>query len=114
MRLARRGAEREASDDLSDEGAVSAGGQPSGLPVVADGALGSGRVRAAPAGSRAIPCRQRMDVSVRRTNCSSAAVPTRELPDLSSSGDQTAMLQCFGTIATIPPPTPLFAGRPTR
>lgn len=41
-------------------------------------------------------------------------MPASELPASSSSGLQTAMAISCGTIATIPPPTPDFAGSPTR
>ena len=47
-------------------------------------------------------------------NRSSATVPTTEVPNRSSSGDHTAIAALPGTMATMPPPTPLLAGRPTR
>ena len=47
-------------------------------------------------------------------NNSSAAQPANELPDLSSSGDQTATVKALGTTAIIPPPTPDFHGMPIR
>ena len=48
------------------------------------------------------------DHSIRLANCSSAAVPSLELPTWSSPGDQTAIE------AKMPPPTPDLPGRPTR
>ena len=45
--------------------------------------------------------------------CSKKSDPANELPDLSSPGDHTAKVISFGITATIPPPTPLFAGNPT-
>ncbi len=41
-------------------------------------------------------------------------MPAQELPLSLSAGDQTAVVQRPGMIATMPPPTPLFPGRPTR
>jgi hypothetical protein len=51
---------------------------------------------------------------VRVTKCSSAAVASTEFPNRSSSGDQTQIVPTLGMTATVPPPTPLFAGKPTR
>src|SRR5699024_2137974 len=42
-----------------------------------------------------------------------AATPRTLLPCGSSGGEQTASPACPGSTATIPPPTPDFAGRPT-
>ena len=41
-------------------------------------------------------------------------MPLAEFPFLLSGGLQTATLYCPGCTATIPPPTPLFPGNPTR
>ena len=47
-------------------------------------------------------------------NASSAAVPTTLVPNRSSSGDHTAIVALPGTTETMPPPTPLLDGKPTR
>jgi len=57
---------------------------------------------------------QNTEIPVLVVNSSRARVPARELPEGSSPGDQTHTLKCPGMIAAIPPPTPLFPGRPTR
>jgi hypothetical protein len=43
-----------------------------------------------------------------------AFCPRTELPYLSSGGDTTPIPSLPGTIANIPPPTPLLAGVPVR
>ena len=48
------------------------------------------------------------------TNCSSANAPSTELPLASSSGPHTATVPTPGTMATMPPPTPVFMGNPIR
>ena len=57
---------------------------------------------------------QKIDCPVCVVNHSSASVPASELPLLSSPGDHTHTAISPGSTATMPPPTPLFAGRPTR
>ena len=54
------------------------------------------------------------DQPVRCASISSAAVPSSELPVGPRPGDQTAIDALPGATARIPPPTPLFPGRPTR
>ena len=56
---------------------------------------------------------QNTDHPIRELSSSSAAIPARELPAAFSSGDHTHTVNCPGTIATIPPPTPLLPGKPT-
>ncbi len=57
---------------------------------------------------------QNTDHPIRELSNSSAAIPARELPAAFNSGDHTHTVNCPGTIATIPPPTPLLPGNPTR
>ena len=51
---------------------------------------------------------------MRCDSASSAAMPISELPAAFSSGDQTQTVKRPGTTATMPPPTPLLPGSPTR
>ena len=60
------------------------------------------------------PIDQKTDQPMRELSNSSAAIPASELPAALSSGDHTQTVNCPGTIATMPPPTPLFPGNPTR
>ena len=60
------------------------------------------------------PYEPKMDQPVRCASISSAVDPNLLLPKVSRPGDQTAMEALPGAMARIPPPTPLFAGRPTR
>jgi len=60
------------------------------------------------------PRYQNTDQPIRWLSSSSAAIPASELPAALSSGDQTHTVNCPGTTATIPPPTPLLPGKPTR
>ena len=48
------------------------------------------------------------------TTPSKTAVPNKELPLAFSPGDQTVITPTSGMMATTPPPTPLFPGKPTR
>ena len=57
---------------------------------------------------------QKIDNLVIEVNISNASDPAWLLPLSSSAGDHTQMPHCPGKIATMPPPTPLFAGSPTR
>ncbi len=57
---------------------------------------------------------QNTDHPIRSLNNSNAFIPARELPAAFNSGDHTHTVNCPGTTATIPPPTPLLPGRPTR
>ena len=57
---------------------------------------------------------QNTDHPIRSLNNSNAFIPASELPAAFSSGDHTHTVNCPGTTATIPPPTPLLPGRPTR
>ena len=54
------------------------------------------------------------DHPVRWTSRSSATTPSREFPARSRPGDQTQIAALPGATARMPPPTPLFAGNPTR
>jgi hypothetical protein len=58
--------------------------------------------------------RQNTDRPVSVVNRSSASTPATELPRASSPGLHTHRPQRFGMTATMPPPTPLLPGRPTR
>lgn len=58
--------------------------------------------------------RQKIASPARCTNASNAAMPASELPLEFNAGDQTAIARRCGTTATIPPPTPLLVGNPTR
>ena len=69
--------------------------------------------RASAAPNRSPP-RQKIDRPMRVVNHSRASEPTSELPVASSPGDHTHTANSPGSTATIPPPTPLFAGNPTR
>ena len=60
------------------------------------------------------PANQNTDHPIRELSNSSAAIPARELPAAFNSGDHTHTVNCPGTMATIPPPTPLLPGNPTR
>jgi hypothetical protein len=53
------------------------------------------------------------DQSSLSVSISKARVPSNELPLSFSPGDHTAMDAVLGAIARMPPPTPLFDGRPT-
>ena len=55
-----------------------------------------------------------MDRAVILVNNSKAITPAKELPAESNPGDQTHTASSPGTKAKMPPPTPLFAGKPTR
>jgi hypothetical protein len=57
---------------------------------------------------------QNSDLPVNVVNRSSAWLPASELPLGSSSGDQTHTPSCPGMWPTMPPPTPLLQGMPTR
>ena len=57
---------------------------------------------------------QNTDHPESRVNSSSAATPPHELPCPSRGGLQTATTPRPGMTATMPPPMPLLAGRPTR
>jgi hypothetical protein len=56
----------------------------------------------------------KIDQPILLVRASSATRPRWELPLASRPGDQTAMDALPGAIARMPPPTPLFPGRPTR
>ncbi len=58
--------------------------------------------------------RQKTDRPVSVVNRSSAATPATELPRRSSPGLHTHRVHSPGTMAMIPPPTPLLPGSPTR
>ena len=58
--------------------------------------------------------RQKIDNPDRVVNNSSALVPAKELPLSFKPGDQTQTEKQPGITARIPPPTPLFPGKPTR
>ncbi len=55
-----------------------------------------------------------MDNPVLFVNNSKALIPANELPLSSRHGDQTAIDISPGITPTTAPPTPLFAGSPTR
>lgn len=57
---------------------------------------------------------QKIDHPVRVVNASRAASPAVEFPDGPSAGLHTQIVQRSGMTARMPPPTPLFAGNPTR
>lgn len=57
---------------------------------------------------------EKTDPVMRSLSNSNARIPASELPEALSAGDQTQMLYRPGTTATMPPPTPLLPGRPTR
>jgi hypothetical protein len=57
---------------------------------------------------------QKIDHPVRVVNVSRAASPAVEFPDGPSAGLHTQIVQRSGMTARMPPPTPLFAGNPTR
>ena len=57
---------------------------------------------------------QKIDRPVSVVNNSKAKDPAMELPEGSSPGDQTQTPHSLGISATMPPPTPLLAGSPTR
>ena len=57
---------------------------------------------------------QNTDHPIRSLNNSSAFIPASEFPAAFNSGDHTHTVNCPGTTATIPPPTPLLPGKPTR
>ena len=57
---------------------------------------------------------QNIDRPVSVVNNSNANDPAMEFPDGSRPGDQTQTPHSLGISATIPPPTPLLAGSPTR
>lgn len=57
---------------------------------------------------------QKMDRPVSVVSASSDRTPASELPFASSPGDHTHTAISPGSTATMPPPTPLFAGSPTR
>lgn len=54
------------------------------------------------------------DHPVFSTSFSSATAPARLVPAALRPGDQTQIAPCPGASATMPPPTPLLPGRPTR
>ncbi len=57
---------------------------------------------------------QNTDQPIRSLSNSSAFIPASEFPAAFSSGDHTQRVYCPGTTATMPPPTPLLPGKPTR
>lgn len=57
---------------------------------------------------------QNTDHPIRSLNNSNAFIPASEFPAVFNSGDHTHTVNCPGTTATIPPPTPLLPGKPTR
>ncbi len=57
---------------------------------------------------------QKTESPVSVVNRSRAATPATEFPRLSSPGLHTQTVQRPGTTATMPPPTPLLPGSPTR
>ena len=57
---------------------------------------------------------QNTDHPIRSLNNSNAFIPASEFPAAFNSGDHTHTVNCPGTTATIPPPTPLLPGKPTR
>ena len=57
---------------------------------------------------------QNTDHPIRSLNNSNAFIPASEFPAAFNSGDHTHTVNCPGTTATIPPPTPLLPGNPTR
>jgi hypothetical protein len=67
-------------------------------------------------GHKSVATRQspKIDHPSRLVSRSSAMRPRCELPDASRPGDHTAIEALPGAIARMPPPTPLFPGRPTR
>lgn len=64
--------------------------------------------------SRSTSPPQKIDRPVYVVNHSNANVPASEFPLASSPGAHTHTAISPGSTATIPPPTPLFAGSPTR
>ena len=56
----------------------------------------------------------KIDHPVRFTSSSNACVPSLLLPMRSSPGDHTAIEALPGAMASMPPPTPLLPGKPTR
>jgi hypothetical protein len=57
---------------------------------------------------------QKIDRPVNVVKSSKAKEPACELPEGSSAGDHTHTAHSCGMTATMPPPTPLLAGNPTR
>ena len=57
---------------------------------------------------------QKTDSPVLAVNSSSAFMPSNEFPVSSRAGDQTHSVRQSGITATMPPPTPLLHGSPTR
>jgi hypothetical protein len=57
---------------------------------------------------------QNIEILVGVVESSNALVPASELPLAFKPGDQTQMLNSLGITAKMPPPTPLFSGKPTR
>lgn len=68
----------------------------------------------APDESRSTLPLQKIDRPEYVVNHSKALVPANEFPFASSPGAHTQTAISPGSTATIPPPTPLFAGSPTR
>lgn len=68
----------------------------------------------APAEASLSPPPQKIDRPEYVVSHSRASVPANEFPFASSPGAHTQTAISPGSTATIPPPTPLFAGSPTR
>lgn len=83
-------------------------------PVERTGARPYKSAAVAPDEARPPLTRQKIDRPEYVVNHSSANVPASEFPFASSPGAHTHTAISPGSTATIPPPTPLLAGSPTR
>ena len=57
-----------------------------------------------------VPLYQNTDHPIRSLNNSNALIPASEFPAAFNSGDHTHTVNCPGTTATMPPPTPTGTG----